>query len=241
MCDVLAGPAGAASSGGGNSSGVPVIKPRNISENRIVRDRLDFVEPAAAGMLDRYRLASGDVACTRTGEIGRGALVTEEHDGWLLGTSCLRLRPGPALDPSYLIFYLGHPRVQRWLVGNAGGSTVRSLTAATMRALPLLLPDNDRQRRIGAAMSALDEQLAIHDRIRRSTSALRESLVPLYLEDSLLDEAPGKIMSPLPFGHPASRQSVPCCRPPGSVSVAHRLPAGTDANIITNKVHYSRP
>ncbi len=102
-------------------------------------------------------------------------------------------RPLSSLDPSYLIFYLGHPRVQRWLVGNAGGSTVRSLTAATIRALPFLLPDTDRQRRIGAAMSALDEQLAIHDRIRHTTSALRESLVPLYLQDALLDEVPEEI------------------------------------------------
>ncbi len=193
VCDVLAGPSGAVSSGGGNSSDVPVIKPRNISENRIVRDHLDFVDPSVAETLDRYLLAPGDVVCTRTGEIGRCGLVTEEHDGWLLGTSCLRLRPDASLDPSYLVFYLGHPRVQRWLVGNAGGSTVRSLTAATMRALPLLLPDTDRQRRIGAAMGALDEQLAIHDRIRRTTSALRESLVPLYLQDTLLDEAPEEI------------------------------------------------
>lgn len=69
------------------------------------------------------------------------------------------------------------------MLGQSSGSVVKNLRAATVRSLPLLLPDNREQRRIGASVSALEELAATHDRIRRAGLALRGTLLPLFLRD----------------------------------------------------------
>lgn len=183
VCDVLAGFSGAVRTERGLPSGIPVVKPRNLVDNRISPEGVDYVAPDVAARMERYRLRAGDIVCVRTGQLGRQALVTEEQSGWLIGTSCLRLRPDESVDPRYLVHFLALPQISEWLLGHSTGSAIRVLTAATMRGLPLVLPDRHQQGRIGSAAGSLDDLVAVHDRIRQVSSALRDALLPLFLQD----------------------------------------------------------
>lgn len=185
-CDVLAGPSGVSSRGEvGMSVDARVVTPKDIRDNRIVTDDVMSVKPPAAEKLSRYRLARGDVVCTRTGELGRHALVDEEHTGWLFGTACLRLRPHESLNSRYLIHYLSHSAVRDWIKRNAMGSAIPSLSTRIICALPLVLPPLTTQSAIGEILGALGEKIAIHDQITRTTAALRDSLRPLLITGSL--------------------------------------------------------
>ncbi|RCW47210.1 type I restriction enzyme M protein [Halopolyspora algeriensis] len=180
VCDVLSGPGGAVGkkfeySAGGTS----VIKPKNIRDNRLITEDVDKVDPDTAERWSRYRLAAGDVLCVRTGTLGRQALVDAEHAGALLGTACFRLRPRGPITGRYLTYWLGTPPAQDWIAGNAPGTTVPSLNARMLRSMPVALPPLRTQEAIGEILGALDDKIAVYERIEQSTAELRDSLTAL--------------------------------------------------------------
>jgi hypothetical protein len=185
-CDILAGPSGASLHHGVNvPRGVPMLTPKDIKGNKLVADGVAMVDPALARKLSRYRLAAGDIVCVRTGELARHTLITIEHEGWLFGTGCLRLRPTAAISPRYLTYYLGHPAVREWIKRNATGSAIPSLSTKILSALPVVLPPATTQSAIAGVLEALDAKIVIHDQISRTTAALRDSLLPLLVTGSI--------------------------------------------------------
>lgn len=186
VAEVLAGPSGAAVRGARDVAfGVPIIAPRNIRDNLIVSDELHRIEEAVARRWARYRLAENDVVCVRTGELGRQALIGPASTGWLFNGSCLRIRSQEMVTSRYLLYYLSHPAVRDWILRNAMGSTVPSLSSETLRSLPVLMPPLDAQHAIGDVLGALDEKVAVHDQISRTTAQLRDSLLSLLLTGSV--------------------------------------------------------
>lgn len=181
LCDILPGPSGDRMPLRSPEPGdVPVVAPRDFRDHRIIRGRA-AVPPEVAERLGRYRLASGDVVCARTGELGRQALVGADQEGWLVGTACLLLRVSGPVSGSFLVYYLGHPSVRTWILNNSGGSAIRSLTKDTIRTLPVVCPPIRQQDEIVGVLAALDRKIAIHDEIGRVTAKLRDSLLPLLL------------------------------------------------------------
>lgn len=177
VCEVTAGPGGHRLSQV-TAGDVPVVAPRNIVDNRILRGNLSTVNERLARELGRYRLRPGDVVCVRTGTLGRHALAHQEHAGWLIGTGCLRIRANAGLRGAFLRYYLDHPAVTHWLSAHTVKTTVPSLSADTLRALPVALPPEEAQLEIVATLQALDEKIALHEEISRTTGELKEAVLP---------------------------------------------------------------
>jgi restriction endonuclease S subunit len=182
VCEVDAGSAQvdrAARSEPGTS--LRVVTPGHIAGHRL--DTGDGGLPAGTvpGQLTRYRLALGDLVFARAGHLGRVALVGAEHENWLLGGGCLRLRARPGLHPRYLLHYLGHPRVAGWLSRSAMGSVIPTHSLRNLRALPVVLPPPAEQERIAGTLTLLDDKIETHQRIVRSTTELRDRLLQLML------------------------------------------------------------
>lgn len=182
-CDVLAGP-GTLDRGERQPSWAPVVLPRNIKHNRITDDELEAVKPQNASKLSRYRLAPGDVVCTRTGTLGRYGLVQPEQGNWLLGPGCMRLRPTERVDPGYLTYYLNSPAASAWLSGNATGSAIQYISTKTLGRMPLALPPLAVQREIGAILGTLDSDIMIQSQISTTTQALGDLLLPLLMRET---------------------------------------------------------
>lgn len=186
ICEVTAGPSGAIMGHvSSDSHGVPVVRPKDIRNNRISMCDLKRIDEDSVARLARYRLTAGDVVCVRTGEPGRHGTVMSEQTGWLFGTACLRLHPADTVTGNYLAHYLDHPRVLDWLDRNSTGSAIRSLNAGVLARLPVVLPPVVVRRRIGDVLDSLDAKVEIHDKISRTTSRLRRSLIPLLLAGSI--------------------------------------------------------
>jgi type I restriction enzyme, S subunit len=180
VCSILAGPSGARLDlVARTSSTVPVVTPKDLRDNRIADDGVSAVALEAARELARYRLTAGDIVCSRTGDIGRQALAGYDRQGWLIGSACLRLRTDRSIDPAYLIYYLAHPAVQDWIARNATGSAIPSLNTMTLNSMPIAVPPPTIQSRIAVVLGALDEKVAVHEQISKTSSALRDSLLPL--------------------------------------------------------------
>ncbi|XKK37676.1 restriction endonuclease subunit S [Nocardiopsis sp. ARC36] len=197
VCEVRAGPSGAGTSARGfTDDGTPLVRPRDIAARRVDGTGTVRVTDAVSARLDRYLLETGDVVGTRTGTLGRFAVVAPEQRGWLYSTQILRLRPSPEVDPVYLVHYLTLSPVQRWIDRHASGSTVKSITQRTLRSLPTALPPLAVQRAIGSTLHALDDKAHVHAEISRTTNDLREALAPMLFSGQV--PAPGEGTPPPP-------------------------------------------
>jgi type I restriction enzyme S subunit len=131
-----------------------------------------------ARTLVKYELAGNDILLTRTGTVGRCALVTEDHAGWLFHPNLVRLRlpkAGP-VRPAYLAACLSAASAQDWIRMRAAGAVVPSVSIRTLGELPVLLPPDAEQEAIGAVLAALDDKIRAHTEIIRATREYRSTL-----------------------------------------------------------------
>jgi type I restriction enzyme M protein len=156
-----------------------VVTPRALRHNRIV-DTGVVAAPSNVSA-SRYFLVPGDVVCVRVGQLGRQGVVGSDQVGWLVGPGCLRLRPGPDVDPTYLACCLASSSVREWIQRHATGSAVQSMSMRTFGELPLALPALGEQRRIAAVLASLDDEEAALEHARETTSQLRDLMVDLLV------------------------------------------------------------
>ncbi|WP_158607792.1 type I restriction-modification system subunit M/S [Nocardia panacis] len=166
------------------NGGTPVVKPKNISSGRI-HGPTDYVDYKQAERRSDYRIRSDDILCSRTGTIGKIALVTADQDGWVFGTGLIRIRPTAIVDPLYLTLYLINPHIQDWFARNASGAAIQSINAKTLTTLPIQLPPLSDQKAIGRALAKFDEMIAAHDQVLRETVELRDTLLPILFSGEL--------------------------------------------------------
>jgi restriction endonuclease S subunit len=180
LCEIKSGPSGALRGRAitNTAPGVPVVMTKDFRINAVSDHHLARVSEVAARELAGYRLRVGDIVCARTGELGRQVIIGPKEAGWLYGTACIRLRPDVSrLRPSYLLYYLGHPRVVDWVHRNATGSAMPSISGKVLGTLPVAFPDPARQSEIAEVLELLDAKAAVYDHISRTTVALRDSLL----------------------------------------------------------------
>ena len=181
-CDVQSGPGGSAiTSADRVIGGVPVVSARDISDGRINSTPAVSVHPETARRRHRrYQLTVGDILVVRIG-VPRHARVDPAKEGWLMGSSCIRLRPGAGLAPAYLDCYLTHPSVRDWLALQFRSGIVSTATTGRIAALPAVLPPLDVQHAIVDVVRTLDDKIEVHEEIVRTTQTLRDLLVPQLL------------------------------------------------------------
>ncbi|CAM5743694.1 hypothetical protein SALBM311S_01440 [Streptomyces alboniger] len=173
--------------------GTPLVLPRDLRGRRIATDDAAAV-PAIpwdrARTLAKHELAEGDILLTRTGTVGRCALVTREHAGWLFHPNLVRLRL-PAAGPvgaAYLVACLSATAAQEWIRARTAGAVIPSLSIRTLGELPVVLPPAAEQAAIGATLAALDDKIEAHTEIARATRAYRSALADALMNGVLPTE-----------------------------------------------------
>ncbi|MFL1379378.1 restriction endonuclease subunit S [Nocardiopsis protaetiae] len=151
--------------------------PKDIGENVILEETIARISTEDAQRLSKYLLAEGDIVYSRRGDVERRALIRAEQEGWLCGTGCLRVRPGDSVNPRFLSYYLGHPEVRRWIVQHAVGATMPNLNTGILGATPTVVPPPPVQKAIADTLGALDDKIAVNERI---ADASRQLGVALY-------------------------------------------------------------
>ncbi|KOW00136.1 hypothetical protein ADK65_16460 [Streptomyces sp. NRRL B-1140] len=173
--------------------GSPVVLPRDLRGRRIVIEKAAAVPTIPwerARTLVKYQVAEGDILLTRTGTVGRCALVTQEHAGWLFHPNLVRLRPTEAgpVTAAYLVAYLSATAAQDWIRTRVAGSVIPSLSIRTLGELPVILPPDDEQAAIGATLAALDDKIQAHIEIARVTREYRSELADALMNGILSPE-----------------------------------------------------
>ena len=109
---------------------------------------------------------------------GRAALAGAEQDGWVLGTSCLRLRLTSPVDAGWVLRYLGRPKVRAWIKGSAKFSTTPSLSTEVLGNLPLILAPAKVQAAVSDVLGALETRIAAHRELLGECERLHDWLLP---------------------------------------------------------------
>jgi type I restriction enzyme M protein len=154
---------------------VPVVHPRHLRDGLIKASDVPYADTTS---LERYRLQANDVLWVRTGAMGQTAIVHSGESGWLPHTNLFRLRvTNPSeLDPAYLLAYLSQAPVQARIRDRSIRSVTTSLNTTTFGGFEIPVPPLADQKKILAAIEALDEQAATIERRLAAARAARIAL-----------------------------------------------------------------
>ncbi|WP_218877970.1 restriction endonuclease subunit S [Streptomyces sp. TLI_55] len=144
------------------------------------RIRLDDAKAVSQETFDIWTARAvpqlNDLVLTREAPVGRVGRI-EAGMKVCLGQRTMLLRPNiNVADPRFLHYFLLGSEVQNLLLGQASGSTVSHLRVAQVRDLKIpAVPEVAEQRRIGAVLGALDDKIAINERIAATVMELAEN------------------------------------------------------------------
>lgn len=139
-------------------NGRPVITIGALGEGELLTAGLLFVSEATAHRLREYQLQPGDVVFSRVADVGRSAVICEEHDGWIMSSNLMRISLNQNLIvPGYLQaqFAFDH-RVKAQIRAkvNSGGRDVAN--GQILNQLQFAWPRHEEQHVALKRISALD-------------------------------------------------------------------------------------
>lgn len=164
------------------TSGIPVIRGSNLSldiETRLVDDDIVFVSEEKAQKFERSIAKKGDLVFTCWGTIGQiGLIDSRAHfDRYVVSNKQMKLTPNTQIvDPLFLYYSLSSPKSIAHVQSSSIGSSVPGFNLTQLRQIPVRLPPIWEQRSISSALDALDEKIAVNERIITSSSNLCETL-----------------------------------------------------------------
>jgi len=158
--------------------GVPSVMPQNIGDNTISADGIAMISDADAERLSKYRLRTGDIVYSRRGDVEKRAYVRPEHDGWLCGTGCLRVRLGEDAphDSRFISYQLGTAESRAWIVRHAVGATMPNLNTGILSGVPISAPPMSEQQAIAEVLGALDDKIATNVELASTAESLASAL-----------------------------------------------------------------
>lgn len=165
-------------------SGVPVVMPQDIGDNRLLDGAIARITESDANRLARHRLRPGDIVYSRRGDVKRRAIVRDENEGWLCGTGCLRVRfgEGPVV-PLWVSYYLGHPTVQEWVFRHAVGATMPNLNTKILSQLPFVVPPKDVQLSIAHILGTLDDKIELNRQMNQTLEQIAAAIFKSWFVD----------------------------------------------------------
>lgn len=160
--------------------GTPIVMPKDIVNDRISIDSIARIGDKDVQRLFKHILGVGDIVFPRRGDISKRALVDENTTGFICGTGCLKISVDSIqVDNKYLFYILSTEESIIWLENNAVGSTMKNLSGAILKKLPIELPSSQTQRRIASILSAYDD--LIENNLKR-IKLLEEAAQNIYRE-----------------------------------------------------------
>lgn len=161
-------------------SGVPVVMPTDIADDRIQMDGVARVSEEKANSLRQHRLIPGDIVLPRRGDFDRRAVIGERERGWLCGTGCLRVRLDNIANSQSVAQSLASHSVLRWLDSRSVGTVMPNLNLKIVGDIPVRALEN---RQAALAIAAVEQlRLMRRELFDRSSSVNLQKTVILRCE-----------------------------------------------------------
>ena len=165
--------------------GTPIITVEHLGENRILHNKLPRVSDEDKERLAKYTLQEGDIVFSRVGSVDRRSFVRSPEAGWLFSGRCLRIRAKPEkIDPLYLSYYLGDPRVKQYVRSIAVGATMPSINTKILSDLPISLPlSQNKQIAIAHILETLGNKIALNQKMNQTLEEIAKAIFKSWFVD----------------------------------------------------------
>ena len=129
---------------------VGYVRIKDLNQGKVGRTS-SWLRPELASIEQRWALLPGDVLVSKSGTIGKAALVRNGAVGAIAANGLYVLRSNQErLDAGFLLAYLASPVCQNWFSAQSRGSVIQHLNRAVLDELPVPLPPLSMQARAAA-------------------------------------------------------------------------------------------
>ncbi|EIV1774426.1 N-6 DNA methylase [Vibrio vulnificus] len=123
------------------------IRIRDV-ENFKIQKITTWIQEGLAKNYSDNQLFKGNILISKTGTIGKLALVDDSGEGAFAGNNFYVLRINSAkVSSEYLLYYLSTSFCQDWLHNRKRGAVQQHINTDVIKTLPILLPSLEMQRR----------------------------------------------------------------------------------------------
>lgn len=171
------------------TTGIPIIKIKNITPPEVSLDDLSYIPAEIANSLSKFELSHGDVLIALTGShinqmasvVGRVAKVKYNTRSMLnQRVGKIVVKDKDACDLDYVYYYLSQNQVKITLARKAGGAANQAnISPADVKGLEIPLPSIETQRRIASILSSYDNLI---ENSQKQIKLLEEAALRLYKE-----------------------------------------------------------
>ena len=144
--------------GTGHEGGIPVIKVKDIRNERVDLSDILLTSPEIDQQYARAKTKAGDVLFTIRGSVGRVARVPEVLDGANITQDTARISAG-SVDPNYLLGFLTSHTASKYASVHTLGVAVQGINLGELRAMPVARPKCGEQEQIGGRLTSINVQI----------------------------------------------------------------------------------
>ena len=157
------------------------VRALNLKNGALVLDDIQRISKEVSETLPRSQLHKNDIVLSYTGTLGECAQIREDGKYHLAPNVCKITPNDSVVNPNFLFQYIRCEKFKQTLINYAHGSTQPTIPMSTIRDIPVDIPDDlEKQGKIAAILSALDEKIAINrainENLEQQAAALFSSL-----------------------------------------------------------------
>ena len=183
-----------------SESGTPIIMPKDMIDGKISHSNLIFVGEEHTKRLCRHQVHAGNLMVARKGDVRKCVFITENEDGWMTGSDCLKVAlKENVCYPRFIYYQLRSPFIGRWLEKISIGATMPSINTGLLSSIELVLPPLKEQKRIADILSAYDNLI---ENNQKQIKLLEEAAQRLYKQWFIDLRFPGHETTPIVDGLP---------------------------------------
>ncbi|MEU9172161.1 restriction endonuclease subunit S [Streptomyces sp. NPDC048420] len=158
--------------GSAEATGVPIVRVKDVRNGRIDTSDPLRVSPDVEVKYSRTRLQGGEVLLTLVGSTGQVAVASDRLAGWNVARAIGVLRPISDISPRWLQYFIESEVAQQYIREHLNTTVQATLNLKDVRVLPVPLPPRQEREGIISVIGALDDKIAVNERIANTASEL---------------------------------------------------------------------
>jgi type I restriction enzyme S subunit len=159
--------------------GIPFVNAGHLVDGHIRFDDMDYITEEHFSRLGGGKVRDRDILLCIRGSLGRVAIAGPGDVPAAIASSLMILRPKPAIDAAFLLFFLSSSAGQAMVAARDNGAAQPNVGARDVAELRVPLPPLSTQRKIAAILSAYDDLI---ENNRRRIALLEQMAQAIYRE-----------------------------------------------------------
>ena len=178
-------------------SGVPVIRGNNLTEYRFLDKDFVFVTESKADELAASVALPEDIVITHRGSLGQVGIIPKKskYRQYIVSQSGMKISCDTSIvNPQFVFYFLKSPSGQYLLLRNTSQTGVPAIAQplASLRSVPIPLPEMDEQNLIVRVLSTLDDLIELNHKMNATLEKIGQAIFKRWFIDFEFPNENGK-------------------------------------------------